>query len=917
MNARAACPFDCTDLATATGSINTTGQTLTNDIVAGSTYGSGAIISGTGNVVVTDVGATANFWQLTSANTFSGTMDIRTGATVFATVNNAVANSSIVTIDTGGAFNFGATSQTLHNLSGGGGIITASGGVLTETGAASYSGNVSGGGSIVIAGTTILSGVNTFTGATTVQNGGVLNTIVNNALADSTAVTIATGGTLIIGNATNQTINNLSGGGNIITGVSNTRGTLTENGTGNFSGVISGPGSLVTTGTGNLMLSGVNTYTGSTTVGSGTTLTLGVAGAIAQSSGVANAGTIAIGTTSQTLNNLEGAGNITTGSGSSITANNTGDNTFTGAISGGANMVITGPGFLRLDGTNTYTGTTEVSNSATLIFFTGSFTSNITVDSGGVLTGAGSTTGSLTNNGNLEGPSTAASLTTASYSQSAGGTFNVIFDDSASNKLVVTTGGAALNGAVNYFALIPANKYVRGTTFTLIDNSAGTGITGTFTKASDGTPMAATNIVTSDQDINLGSIAMKTIYNSDTVLARIERAEFFADSGITNSEKATGTALDTLQLTTVDGSDMDTVLNEISALPTVDQAAALDQLSGALNASVPTGFRDGQRAFDGMLAKRLGGDCNSMNDSPVSSGFTPASSYYGGQRYYPVAYNAVPGRGRAAWACGYGNFGQVDGDASTANVKTSGTGGAFGMELTPGPRMQVRAGMGFSNNTLEANSDKATLNSYQAGLYGQLTGQHVYAGLGASGAYNTGDTTRHVIFGGLNRAANGDINGYTMAANGTAGIFRNFGRIKAELGATVEYIYTNQDAYTESGGGAIDLDVGSQTLNSLRTSLAAQMNTSIPLGGATVLTPEVRAGIFNDAMDVTPSAHQGFTGTGTSFTVNGPNPGRTGFEGGLGATVNFRRLSLFGDYNGTFKNHETSHMIVGGMKLKW
>src|SRR5215475_3557332 len=86
----------------------------------------------------------------------------------------------------------------------------------------------------------------------------------------------------------NQTIGSLTGSGNVTLGV----GTLT---TGNdntntaFSGVISGAGGLTKIGNGTFSLTGINTYTGPTTVNGGT---LAVNGSIAGSVFVNNGGTL-------------------------------------------------------------------------------------------------------------------------------------------------------------------------------------------------------------------------------------------------------------------------------------------------------------------------------------------------------------------------------------------------------------------------------------------------------------------------------------------------------------------------------------------------------------------------------------------------------------------------------------------------
>jgi len=64
---------------------------------------------------------------------------------------------------------------------------------------------------------------------------------------------------------------------------------------------------ITTAGTGTLTLGGVNTYTGATTIGAGSTLALDATGTIATSSGVANAGTLTI-AANKAIDSMTGAG---------------------------------------------------------------------------------------------------------------------------------------------------------------------------------------------------------------------------------------------------------------------------------------------------------------------------------------------------------------------------------------------------------------------------------------------------------------------------------------------------------------------------------------------------------------------------------------------------------------------------------
>jgi autotransporter-associated beta strand protein len=202
-------------------------------------------------------------------------------------------------------------------------------------------------------------------------------------------------GTLSIPN-TNFTAGSLSGSGTIaVTGAGNTSGTRRTltfgslNTSTTFSGVITGNANFRKTGTGTLTLngSGANTYTGFTQIVLGGTLRLGSANRIPDGSDLQLCGnssfdmngfneTIAAlssiyfsTTVGSTTSICDGNGHSVTNSSATRTTltiglGNGGSGSFTGAITGNLNLVVSGGGgsaAQELSGANTYTGSTSVS----------------------------------------------------------------------------------------------------------------------------------------------------------------------------------------------------------------------------------------------------------------------------------------------------------------------------------------------------------------------------------------------------------------------------------------------------------------------------------------------------------------------------------------------------------------------------
>ena len=267
-------------LLTLSGALSKNGTTLT---LAGGSNGitvSGAIGGSSANSDLVIDGGTVN---LTGTNTYNGPTSLVNGATLNANAVGALPTAngrSAVSIDatgTGSSTLVLGTNQSIASLAGaatsnvtlGSNTLT----VGTTSGSTTYAGRITGSGALVKDGasTQVLSGTNTYTGGTTI-NGGNLTVTGGSALADTGIVTLSNTSGAILSVSTSETIGSLSGGGasggNVVIASAQT---LTLNQTTNttFSGAISGA-NLVKNGSGTLTVNGSNTYTGTTTVNSGT-----------------------------------------------------------------------------------------------------------------------------------------------------------------------------------------------------------------------------------------------------------------------------------------------------------------------------------------------------------------------------------------------------------------------------------------------------------------------------------------------------------------------------------------------------------------------------------------------------------------------------------------------------------------------
>jgi autotransporter-associated beta strand protein len=265
-------------------------------------------LSGNDSVIVSGAASTVD---ITGTNTYTGTTTISGGATLQVSTlangglpsgigqsSNAAAN---LILDGGTLAGSGSTDRLFTLTANGGTLDNSAGMVFTNTGAIALpAANVTltltgantghedlspvladpGNGyvtSVVKNGTGMwtfnTTGSKTYSGNTTV-NAGTLETLGSNTLSPNSSILLGQN-TILELHDTSQAINGLSGSGSIQNYFVAHNDTLTvgaNNGSGTFSGIINSGATLnlVKTGSGTQILSGNNTYVGSTTISGGT-----------------------------------------------------------------------------------------------------------------------------------------------------------------------------------------------------------------------------------------------------------------------------------------------------------------------------------------------------------------------------------------------------------------------------------------------------------------------------------------------------------------------------------------------------------------------------------------------------------------------------------------------------------------------
>jgi autotransporter-associated beta strand protein len=439
---------------TGSGSVLLGGQTL---IIAAARDTFGGTIAGTGGLTIGGyqapnqivlVGSPGGGTEvLSGVNTYTGLTTINVRNILALSGAGSIATSSGV-LDYG-SFDISAASgpASITTLSGSGRVALGGNTLVLTAANGSFAGVIDGiGGLLIGTGAETLSGVNTYTGATTIGTGTTLALTGSGGVATSSGV--AANGTLDISGTTAGTaVTTLSGTGRVTLG--NQILTLTA-AHDIFAGVIGGSGGLALTG-GTEALSGTNTYTGATAIGTGSTLALVGSGSIAGSSALLDNGTLDVSgaTTPPAIPSVTGSGGVTLGANTlTLTAAN---GTLGGVIAGTGGLAITG-GAETLSGANTYTGATTVGTGATLAL----------AGTGGIAASSGAAVaGTL----DISGTTGGAALTTLSgggYVALGTQTLALTAAHDTFSGTVMGSGSLSVTGGTE--ALTGTNTYTGGTT---------------------------------------------------------------------------------------------------------------------------------------------------------------------------------------------------------------------------------------------------------------------------------------------------------------------------------------------------------------------------------------------------------------------------------------------------------------------
>ena len=500
-------------LAGSGGTTIAAAQTLTTGGNDDSTVYSGAI-SGAGALTKEGIGT----MTLSGTNTFMGPLAIDAG-TLEVQNGAAVADSAAVTVTSPGLFQV-TDSETIGSLAGSGGTTIAAAQTLTTGGnddSTVYSGAISGAGALTKEGigTMTLSGTNTFMGPLAID-AGTLEVQNGAAVADSAAVTVTSPGLFQVTDS--ETIGSLAGSGGTTIAAAQTLTTGGNDDSTVYSGAISGAGALTKEGIGTMTLSGTNTFMGPLAIDAGT-LEVQNGAAVADSAAVTvtSPGLFQV-TDSETIRSLAGSGGTTIAAAQTLTTGGNDDSTvYSGAISGAGALTKEGIGTMTLSGTSDYSGATIVS--AGMLAVNGTIISEVTVQNGGTLGGAGNVGAVEVLSGGTFAPGNSIGTMTVNgaFNLDAGAIYEVEVNAAGQGDQVKVNGTVNLTGSV-LRVLAENGSYNPSTSYVIVDNDDVDPVTGMFSTVTTNLAFLTPTVVYNG---GTGNDVVLTLVRNDTSFEEI------------------------------------------------------------------------------------------------------------------------------------------------------------------------------------------------------------------------------------------------------------------------------------------------------------------------------------------------------------------------------------------------------------
>ena len=273
--------------------------------------------------------------------------------------------------------------------------------------------------------------------------------------------------------------------------------------------------------------------------------------------------------------------------------------------------------------------------------------------------------------------------------------------------------------------------------------------------------------------------------------------------------------------------------------------------------------------------------------------------------------------GRGFWIRAYGAGQNTEGDGNAAGNKLRGGGLSAGAdrEFGDGLVLGIAGTAGRSRVSFDAASDSGHSRGSALSLYGSyLSGPWTFKGI-AGLAWNSNRMDRSVVAGAIARTANSNFDSRSGSLYAEATYEVKMRSYTLQPLAALSHVSTKTEGYTETGAGALNLQVSEQTTRSTRSLLGAK---TIHEAGGLKLEPRLLWAHEFGNLNAPLTAQLSGAGAAGAFQVSGVELKRDSLVLGIGASGEVRKdWQLFADAQADVNARQRGYSFFVGVRGAW
>lgn len=529
-----------------------------------------------------------------------------------------------------------------------------------------------------------------------------------------------------------------------------------------LNGTISGAGTFEKRGQGTLVLNAANHYAGGTILRDGV-LRAGVQGAFGTSRRLyQTGGRLELAGTSLTLNAIRAEGGVLDVGTGSLDLELDRDALIASSLVGAGTIKKSGEGRLVINGKGSHNGLLNVISGGVVVgdqdHPDASLDSDITLQSGAMISGIGAVQSLTANGGSLIAPGNSIGQLTVKdelkIEKSA--RYQVELAANGASDHIAAGGKALINGgAVEAPLLDPVTSYINGQSYRILTASGG--VSGLFD-----------HVLSQSAFLDMG-----LLYDPNHVdlKIRVKREFGFADTAMTENQRQVAERLEQLEQS---GASL-ALYNHLLPLSAAQSRAAYDALSGEIHASLQGALMDDSRFVRQAANQRL------------------------------LTQTDAEADGLSFWANGYGAWGHTGGDGNAAKLERKSRGMFFGgdAQLTDSWHLGLFGGYGSTALDVAARDASADVDSYTVGAYAGAWFDPIGLRFGVANSWHSIDVARAVSFPNFYEALSSSYDARSLQVFGEVSSQANLGSFDIAPFAGLAYVKLDRDSYTERGAAGL------------------------------------------------------------------------------------------------------------------